>query len=69
MYEALFKKHMRRQSWLPETYSLKLGKDAADIGRQKSREENKPKEVMKQIFVNLIGLTQTHGGNVAKGEF
>lgn len=39
------------------------------IDSQKSREENKPKEVMKQIFVTLLGLTQTHGGNVAKGVF
>lgn len=39
-----------------QKHSLNLGKDAAD--RQKSREENKPKEVMKQIFVNLVGLVK-----------
>lgn len=58
---------MRKQFCLSKPYSLKLGKNAAD--RQKRRQENKFKEVMKQIFVSLVGLVQTHGDNMEKGEF
>lgn len=56
---------MRKQFCLSKPYSLKLGKDAAD--RQKRRQENMFKEVIKQMFVSLVGLMQTHGDNMEKG--
>lgn len=37
------------------------------IGRQE--DENKFKEVIKQIFVSLFGLMQTHEDNMKKGQF
>lgn len=57
---------MRKQLCLSKPYSFKVGKDAAD--RQKRRQENKFKEMKSQIFVSLVGLMQTYGDNMEKGE-
>lgn len=66
LYQTFFKQHMRKQLCLSKPYSLKVRKDAAD--RQKRRQENKFKEMKSQIFVSLVGLMQTYGDNMEKGE-